>query len=64
MLTSFGAGTCATTEVESRGVNEAFTCNVINTSSAIEPLFSYIWLIKNADRSTLAAVQKLNNLTD
>jgi hypothetical protein len=68
ILTPFGGGegsggTSATTEIELSGVNEASSCNVINTSSAIEPLFSYVWLIKNADRPTPAAAHKLKNLT-
>ena len=29
------------------GINESSTCNVTNTSSANEPLFDYIWHIKN-----------------
>jgi hypothetical protein len=68
ILTSFGGGeggdgTSATTEIKLSGVNEASTCNVINISSAIEPLYSYIWLIKNTDRPTPTAAQKLKNLT-
>ena len=32
------------------GINESSTCNVTNTSSANEPLFGYIWHIKNTDQ--------------
>ncbi len=45
-----GGGSSSTATSEASGINEASTCNVTNTSSANEPLFDYIWHIKNTDQ--------------
>jgi subtilisin family serine protease len=45
-----GGGTSSTATSEVSGINESSTCNVTNTSSANEPLFDYIWHIKNTDQ--------------
>ena len=45
-----GGGSSSTATSEVSGINESSTCNVTNTSSANEPLFGYIWHIKNTDQ--------------
>ena len=44
-----GGSSSTSTSVVS-GINESSACNVTNTSSANEPLFDYIWHIKNTDQ--------------
>ena len=43
-----GLSSISTSEVS--GINVSSTCNVTNTSSANEPLFDYIWHIKNTNQ--------------
>ena len=46
LIAACGGGGSSSTS----GINESSTCNVTNTSSANEPLFGYIWHIKNTDQ--------------